>query len=101
LLDEGDVEAGVHEVRAYPGLVRPRADDGDLVALHAHAFLQAGGEAIPSACGSSEGLHASTRRVSSLPKPSNPRRLADEHKEVEIAATVGERRLVLLADLGY
>ena len=33
-------------------------------------------------------------------KPGNPRRLADKHEEVAIAATVGERRLVLLADLG-
>ena len=85
---------------AHAGSVRARADDGDLLALHADAFPGAGGEAIPSACGSSEGLHVSIRSVSSLLKPGNPRRLADKHEEVAIAATVGERRLVLLADLG-
>jgi hypothetical protein len=33
LLDEGDVEAVVHEVRADAGSVRARADDGDLLGL--------------------------------------------------------------------
>jgi hypothetical protein len=37
LLDEGDVEAGAHEVRPMPAR-RARADDGDLLALDADAF---------------------------------------------------------------
>ena len=46
--------------------------------------------------GLSKGLHVSMRSVSFLLKPGNPCRLAGEHEEVEIAATVGERRLALL-----
>ena len=40
------------------------------------------------------------RSVSRLLKLGNPSRRADEHEEVEIATTVDERRLGLLADLG-
>ena len=38
--------------------------------------------------------------ASSLLEPRNPRRLPDKHEEVEVAAAIGERGFVLLAELG-